>query len=92
MYLQKALGDDSLGDLREALLEVLQDVVVELSASLRHPGPARRVNEPTYANAPTTVLFSSPTNTHRHTLQTESSNVINAQWRVPSGRLQQSPS
>ena len=67
MYLQKALGDDSLGDLGEALLEVLQDVVVELSASLRHPGPARRVNEPTAANAPTTVRLSSPSESQTHT-------------------------
>ena len=50
VYLQKALGHYPLWDFWETLLEVLQDVVVELRASLRHPLPTQRVNEPGAAN------------------------------------------
>lgn len=37
VHLQKVVGHYSLRNLWETLLEVLQDVVVELRASMRHP-------------------------------------------------------
>lgn len=60
VVLQKALGHNSLWDLRETLLEILQDVVVELRASLRHPEPSPTVNEPEAAKAQRPELLSSP--------------------------------
>lgn len=60
VYLQKALRHDSLWNLRETLLEVLQDVIVELRSSLRHPEPTRRVNEPKAACVQITRLLSFP--------------------------------
>lgn len=59
-YLQKILGHHSLRDLWETLLEVLQDVVVELRASLRHPQLTQRVNEPRAANTSITSVVSFP--------------------------------
>lgn len=50
VVLQKELRHYSLWDLREALLEVLQDVVVDLRASLRHPEPPQRVKGPKDSN------------------------------------------
>jgi len=83
-YLQKALGDKFLGDLREALLEVLQDVVVELRSSLRHPGP-HGVKEPTAANAATTLVLSSPSHTqHNNTTHTHTHN----EWQTKKKHAQ----
>lgn len=60
-YLQKALRHDPFRDLWKTLFEVLQDVVVELRASLRHPESTQRVNEPTAAAAGVlSYLVSSP--------------------------------
>lgn len=60
MHLQKALGHYSLGDLRETLLEVLQDVVVKLRASLCHHEPRAWVTEPTSGSAAPVYHLSSP--------------------------------
>lgn len=59
-YLQKALRYHPFRDLRETLLEVLQDVIVELRASLRHPEPTQRVNGPRDAILHLPDLVSSP--------------------------------
>lgn len=59
-YLQKVLWHYSFWDLWKTLLEVLQDVVVELSASLRHPEPTQRLSEPKAAVAEIPDLVSSP--------------------------------
>lgn len=60
VVLQKALGHNSFWDLWKTLLEILQNVIVELRASLRHPERTRRVNEPEAAKAEIPDLVSSP--------------------------------
>lgn len=60
VVLQKALGHNWFWDLWKTLLEILQDVIVELRTSLRHPEPTRRVNEPEAAKAEIPDLVSSP--------------------------------
>lgn len=42
VVLKKALGHHSFRNLWKPLLEILQDVKVELRASLRHPEPTRQ--------------------------------------------------
>lgn len=59
-YLQEILGHNPFWDLWETLLEVLQDVVVELRASLRHPRLTQRLNTPRVVNALKTCHVSFP--------------------------------
>lgn len=62
-HLKKALRHYFLWNLREAMLEVLQYVIVQLRPSLCHPEPKERVTE-SAARSAAPALLSSPDNTH----------------------------